>query len=218
MTVDQAAALAKQKLISYYHISSSDLEPYPMTAAYFAYENDPATKYWKFSFVDPANESAKAMYSVTFFADGSDVEDGYDRAKTEQEAEEYAERWNQREIQYLDIENPDVDWTPEYLKKSNAAAKRYGSRLTWPMDVKADLYGDDIPSADIVAPDEALKSAKAYLAECGLPVSGLYPNIRYRKAYGYMIWFYPDEYGNEDFVYFTTVNAVTGECEGVLES
>ncbi len=37
------------------------------------------------------------------------------------------------------------------------------------------------------------------------------------KRSGYLIWFYPDEYGNENFIYFATVNAVTGECEGIVE-
>lgn len=217
MTVDQATALAVQKLESHDALSPSSLEPYQMTVSYFAYENAPDTKYWQFSWIDPASERAEVAYRVTFLADGSDVEDGYYRAKTEEEMVEYAEHWNQREIQYLDIDNPDVDWTPEYLKKYNAAGRQYGSRLNWPMDVKADLYGDDMPSADMLTPDDALNAAQAYITACCLPVSDLYPNVRYREEYGYMIWFYPDAYGNENFIYFTTVNAVTGECEGISE-
>lgn len=217
MTVDQATTLAVQKLISYYNISSSDLEPYQMTTAYFAYESDPETKYWMFSFVDPTTEDAKTMYSVTFLADGSDVEDGYYRRKTEEEMAEYADQWKHREIQYLDTDNPDVDWTYEYLEKSNAAVRQYGSRLTWPMEVKADLYGDDIPPTGVLTADEALQAAKTCMLEYGFSISGLYPNVRYREAYGYLIWFYPDEYGNENFIYFATVNAVTGECEGIVE-
>lgn len=217
MDAEWATSLAVQKLTSHYQLSSSDLEAYRVSMSYYAYEGDLDTKYWKFSWMTPSAEPVETVYSVTFLADGSDVENGYYRMKTEEEMAEYAEQWNQREIQYLDIDNPDIDWTPEYLQKFNAAGRQYGSRLSWPMDVKADLYADDIPSTDLLPPNEALETAQAYLASCGLSVSGLHPNVRYRKAYGYMIWFYPDAYGNDDFVYFTTVNAVTGECEGVSE-
>lgn len=217
MSVEQATALAVQKLTSHYQLSPSVLEGYPVSISYYAYEDALDTKYWKFSWINPSAEPVETQYSVTFLADGSDMGNEYYRMKTEEEMTEYIKHWNQREIQYLDMDNPDVDWTPEYLRRFNAAGRQYGSRLSWPMDVKADLYGDDIPSANLFTPSEALNAAQSYIASCGLSVSGLYPNVRYREAYGYMIWFYPDAYGNEDFVYFTTVNAMTGECEGITE-